>query len=408
MLLQGSSVGVWIGLRDEDTMKWTNGRQVSYTNWSPIEPKSYLTEDEWLSGFADEPLCAVLSNNHNFHLTGKWYDEKCSESGYGFVCQKPQDTSKPPTHSYHHPLPDNIEYRTRSYKVVSGNMSWYDALHLCIENDSDLSGINYQWSDGSDTVYTHWDAADDDDDLVAGDCVYMDVNGGWRRADCETLLPGALCHIAPPSNKPFVSFEVVCPSTWVKFGSGCYNFEPVVQKLTFEESREYCRQKVNTSDVLTIESETENRFVLEQLWSSGFLHHTVWLGMYFNIDTDSMAWVDASPMDYTNWPSKAPDPKQLTADTCVTTRVIDGVWHLSRCTERLGFVCKTVSGSHHGVTAAAVLVAVLIFALLAGAVWFVYKRNSARFRGMAMLGSAYYRQTSSQALESDGNMPSKF
>lgn len=47
-------------------------------------------EDEWLTGFADEPLCTVLSNNHNFHLTGKWYDEKCSESGYGFVCQKPQ------------------------------------------------------------------------------------------------------------------------------------------------------------------------------------------------------------------------------------------------------------------------------------------------------------------------------
>lgn len=47
-------------------------------------------EDEWLSGYAGEPLCTVLSNNHNFHLTGKWYDEKCSKSGYGFVCQKPQ------------------------------------------------------------------------------------------------------------------------------------------------------------------------------------------------------------------------------------------------------------------------------------------------------------------------------
>lgn len=47
-------------------------------------------DDEWLSGAADEPLCTVLSNNHNFHLTGKWYDEKCSESGYGFVCQKGQ------------------------------------------------------------------------------------------------------------------------------------------------------------------------------------------------------------------------------------------------------------------------------------------------------------------------------
>lgn len=43
-------------------------------------------EDELLG----EPLCTVLSNNHNFHLTGKWYDEKCSEGGYGFICQKPQ------------------------------------------------------------------------------------------------------------------------------------------------------------------------------------------------------------------------------------------------------------------------------------------------------------------------------
>ncbi|XP_073320103.1 secretory phospholipase A2 receptor [Pagrus major] len=447
MLLQGSSVGVWIGLHDEDTMKWINGKQVSYTNWSPIEPKSYLTEDEWLSGFADEPLCTVLSNNHNFHLTGKWYDEKCSESGYGFVCQKPQDTSKPPTHSNHHPLPDNIEYRSRSYKVVSGNMSWYDAMHMCIENDSDLvsvtdayhqafltvlvnrlavphwiglysqdSGINYQWSDGSDTVYTHWDPADDDEDIVSGECVYMDVNGGWRRADCETPLPGALCHVPPASSKPFISYEVACPSTWVKFGQGCYNFEPVVQKLTFEEAREHCRQKVNTSDVLTIESEKENRFVLEQLWSSGFLHHTVWLGMYFNIDTDSLSWVDGSPMDYTNWPSKAPDSKLLTADACVTTRVVDGVWHVSQCTERLGFVCKTISnvvseveveplnGLHHGVIPAAVLVAVLIFALLVGAMWFVYKRNASRFQGLPTLASAYYRQTSSQATESDGNV----
>ncbi|KAM6943569.1 secretory phospholipase A2 receptor [Xenentodon cancila] len=433
MLLQGSSVGVWIGLRDEDTMKWTNGKPVSYTNWSPIEPKSYLTEDKWLTGFADEPLCTVLSNNHNFHLTGKWYDERCSESGYGFVCQKPQNTSKPPTHSYHHPLPENIEYRSRSYKVVSGNMSWYDAMHMCIENDSDLvsvtdayhqafltvlvnrlavphwiglhsqdDGINYHWSDGSDTVYTHWDQADDDDDYVNGECVYMDVSGGWRRADCEALLPGALCHVPPPSNKPFISYEMACPSTWVKFGHGCYSFEPVVEKLTFEESREHCRHKVNISDVLTIKSETENRFVLEQLWSSGIVHQTIWLGMYFNIDTDSMAWVDGSPMDYSNWADKDPDTKLLGADACVT--VADGVWHLSTCSERLGFVCKTISALHHGVVPAAVLVAVLIFVLLAGAVWFLYKRSNTRFRGLPALGSAYYRQTDSQSTESDGNV----
>lgn len=55
-----------------------------------------------------------------------------------------------------------------------------------------------------------------------------------------------------------------------------------------------------------------------------------------------MTWVDGSPVDYNNWPGKAPDSKLLTADACVTTRGVDGLWHLSRCTERLGFVCKTI------------------------------------------------------------------
>lgn len=42
MLLQGSSVGVWIGLWDEDPDTWTSGKKVSYTNWSPVSPRSFL------------------------------------------------------------------------------------------------------------------------------------------------------------------------------------------------------------------------------------------------------------------------------------------------------------------------------------------------------------------------------
>lgn len=57
-----------------------------------------IQQDEWLSGSLSggAPLCTVLSNNHNFHFTGKWYDEKCSESSYGFVCEKPQGLSDVP------------------------------------------------------------------------------------------------------------------------------------------------------------------------------------------------------------------------------------------------------------------------------------------------------------------------
>lgn len=63
-----------------------------------------------------------------------------------------------------------------------------------------------------------------------------------------------------------------------------------------------------------------------------------------------------------------------------------------------------VSGLHYGIILTAVLVAILIFALLAGATWFAYKRNALCFRGLPTLGSAYYRQTSTQSTESDGNV----
>ncbi|TNM90933.1 hypothetical protein fugu_003222 [Takifugu bimaculatus] len=248
-------------------------------------------------------------------MTGKWYDEKCSESGYGFVCQKLQDTTKSPTHSYHHPLPNNIEYRDHNYRVISGNLSWYNAMVMCRENHFDLVSIMDAYHQAFLTVLVNR--------LGAPHWIGL--------------------HSELPASKPFISNDVVCPTTWVKFGQICYNFDPVVYQLTFEKSREHCRLMANNSDVLTIMSDQENRFVLEQLWTLGLLHQTVWLGMDFNQDNNSMVWVDGSPVDYNNWPNKSPDPKLVFPDTCVTTRGVDGVWHLSQCTEQLGFICKTTT-----------------------------------------------------------------
>lgn len=100
------------------------------------------------------------------------------------------------------------------------NRCWFPPQLLewqAVDCASTQSGINYHWSDGSDTVYTHWDSTDDDEDIVTGDCVYMDVSGGWRRADCDTLLPGALCDGLRPSqcycsdiSKTFCISSAVC------------------------------------------------------------------------------------------------------------------------------------------------------------------------------------------------------
>lgn len=53
MLLQGSSVGVWIGLR-EGNSRWT-----SYSNWSPVEPRSYFTVRKLLTSQTN-PQCRIL------------------------------------------------------------------------------------------------------------------------------------------------------------------------------------------------------------------------------------------------------------------------------------------------------------------------------------------------------------
>ena len=46
------------------------------------------------------PLCGLLSNNPNFHFTGKWYFEDCRE-GYGFVCEKMQGKKYLLFYSFH-------------------------------------------------------------------------------------------------------------------------------------------------------------------------------------------------------------------------------------------------------------------------------------------------------------------
>uniref|UniRef100_A0A8C9SHM3 Phospholipase A2 receptor 1 n=1 Tax=Scleropages formosus TaxID=113540 RepID=A0A8C9SHM3_SCLFO len=440
MLLSGATTDVWIGLQNEH--HWVNGKSLTYTNWSPIQPES---TDYYGPLDSDSRFCTLLSTDHNFIFNGKWYNDRCSAAEYGFVCQKPQDPSKPPSQSYFHPLPDIIEYKNRSYKVIHGNMSWYDALNRCLENEAELvsitdpfqqafltvlvnklafahwiglfsqdNGISYTWMDGSTLQFVHWNSEDNGDEAV-GSCTYMNVRGSWQKSDCEIILQGAVCQVFPPRSHS-VSYEVTCPDAWEKFQSSCYSFEPVIRRLSLGEAREHCRHKGGSSDLLMVKNEDENQFVLEKLKLHALPHQTIWLAISYDTNLNTLTWMDGSAIEYSNWHFKAPNTDLLTADTCVSMRISDSIWHLARCSDSLGFVCKTitdtvsevevqpVSGLHHGIIPAALAVAILIFSLLAASLWYVYRRNVTRFRRLPTLGNAYYRQASSQATDSDGNV----
>ncbi|MGH0143234.1 UNVERIFIED_CONTAM: hypothetical protein FKN15_014043 [Acipenser sinensis] len=141
----------------------------------------------------------------------------------------------------------------------------------------------------------------------------------------------------PKESKP-ISYKGECPKPWLKFQSSCYSSEPVIKRLDLEESREYCILKANMSDLLTIKEEEEHRFVLEELQFFGSSHQTLWLGIIFGTDNDTLEWFDCSPVKYSNWFFKAPHMDPLTIDSCVSMRPSNGSWHLSHCEEKLGFI----------------------------------------------------------------------
>uniref|UniRef100_A0A672SME5 Phospholipase A2 receptor 1 n=1 Tax=Sinocyclocheilus grahami TaxID=75366 RepID=A0A672SME5_SINGR len=426
MLLNGWSAGVWIGARGRFSSKWSNGKPLSYNNW---EMSNYRSPEE--------PHCTYLSNSHNFRVTGLWQDDVCTERVYGFVCQKPQDITKRPTQSYYTASSlDSSEYKNHSYRIIHGNLSWYQAQKTCLEKGAALvsitdpfqqayltvlinrleaphwiglystdDGISHQWSDGSEISFTYWEVSNyyPEGPMGDGGCMSMDVNGRWKDVECDMLLSGAICYIPPQKSIAF-SYEVVCPETWVKFRGSCYYFETVILKMTLEEARR------NFSDVLTVQDDEESRFFLKEMSPHYRGPQNLWLGILYDTDTDALTRLDGSPLHYTNWRSKAPDAGDMRADSCVTMRVSDAVWQLADCTEKLGFICKTSTGKsffpglHQGVISAAALVAIVLFAVVIGSLWLLYKRNSLCILRLPTFGSAYYRQTRSQGNDQDENV----
>uniref|UniRef100_A0A673NEV6 Secretory phospholipase A2 receptor-like n=1 Tax=Sinocyclocheilus rhinocerous TaxID=307959 RepID=A0A673NEV6_9TELE len=320
MLLHGCSAGVWIGAQGRFSSKWSNGKPVSYNNW---EVSNYRSPGE--------PHCTYLSNSHNFRVTGLWQDDVCTESVYGFVCQKPQDITKRPTQSYYTASSlDSSEYKNHSYRIIRGNLSWYQAQKACLEKGAALVSItdpfqqayltvlisrlktphwiglystddalSHQWSDGSELSFTNWEVSNyyPEGPMGDGGCVSMDVNGWWKDVECDMLLSGAICYKPPPSES--ISL-LVCPETWVKFRGSCYYFETILLKMTLEEARNHCKKK---GMALWIKNDEESRFFLKEMSR----HYR-------------------GPQNF-----KSCD-------------VSDAVWQLADCTERLGFICKTSTG----------------------------------------------------------------
>ncbi|XP_075685466.1 secretory phospholipase A2 receptor isoform X2 [Rhinoderma darwinii] len=154
--LFGEKKGFWIGVGKNDYDLWENGTVETYNNWTPSQYAHNGVHDQ-------NQLCALISANHNVHPTGKWYLEKCSPKGYGFICEKRQDIFDHVVNSSDmFPVSETMEYGDKTYRIISGNMSWYEASTACQEYGGNLVSITDQYHQAFVTIlvhrlgYPHW------------------------------------------------------------------------------------------------------------------------------------------------------------------------------------------------------------------------------------------------------------
>ncbi|XP_051023036.1 secretory phospholipase A2 receptor [Acomys russatus] len=428
MHLFGQTTDVWIGLQSDNYEKWVNGKPVVYSNWSPsdvINIPSYNTTKVQKQA----SLCALMSSNPNFHFTGKWYFDDCGKEGYGFVCEKMQDTPEHPINaSDTYSVPNTLEYGNRTYRIIRANVTWYTAGRTCLMHGAELAsitdifhqsfltvvlsrlghahwiglsttdnGLTFDWSDGTKSPFTYWK---DEEENVLGDCVFADTDGRWQRTACEAFLQGAICHV--PTETKAVEHPVLCSETsvpWIKFKGNCYSFTTVLDSRSFEDAHGFCKRE--GSNLLAIKDKAENSFLLEELLAFGSSLQMVWLNAQFDNNNETLWWFDGTPTDQSNWGIRTPDMDHLKPHPCVALKIPEGIWQFTPCEEKKGFICKMEADvpavmeqpgkgpSHSLVPLTVTLTLIIILAIFTLFIW-VCKQNRGFFQSLRGPRSLYY------------------
>nr|XP_025041736.1 C-type mannose receptor 2 [Pelodiscus sinensis] len=384
--------------------------------------------------------CAVVWHGSPPHFTGRWDDRNCLEEKHGYICQRSIDpalssrTSSPPSPT------SPLSYLNSTYRILQKPLKWQEAVLLCETRNATLASVldpytqaylslaisslraplwiglakeeggrSYSWVTEESLSYANWQ--DGEPQQVTG-CSYMDVDGTWRTAGCDTKLQGAVCRVnsgSPPSHK--WSYNGSCPksvedSSWIPFRDHCYAFHMEVT-LGQKDAMRRCQKAGGT--VLSIQDETENIFVWEHLQAYESQSKGAWLGMAFNPKGGTLVWHDNTAMNYSNWGQHDTGPSMLSQNSCYWIQGSTGVWHLGSCSNvTMGVICKipraeessfSRSALPENTTAIAVVVlsALALCALIALTVY-LYKRRRSAERGA--FESARYSRTTSNPSES--------
>ncbi|XP_033842576.1 CD302 antigen [Periophthalmus magnuspinnatus] len=183
------------------------------------------------------------------------------------------------------------------------------------------------------------------------------------------------------------SFAGDCPADgrmWVPFNDRCYHFvhgeEDAIKSYTLERAKTFCQG----FELLTIQSAEENDFVMKyspQVWKGNV---NVWLGMFFDTNSEDMRWPGNEPVEYINWEYSSSPSDLVPVDTCVALHTVSGRWENVSCLDEVenGVVCetaqKTVNSTRkpNAVLSALVILSVVAIMGISAVIWFLQQKHN--------------------------------
>ncbi|XP_063789736.1 CD302 antigen isoform X2 [Pseudophryne corroboree] len=134
-----------------------------------------------------------------------------------------------------------------------------------------------------------------------------------------------------------------CPALlWVQFNSSCYAFIYPASKpsLNIESAHDLCKDI--GGDIISINTQEENAFLLTMLQTKWKGSKKILLGMFYDTDDDSLKWFDKSAVTFSNW--RQGQIFQGNLITCVTMDALTGLWDINDCDHVAvsSVLCKTL------------------------------------------------------------------
>ncbi|XP_038645566.1 CD302 antigen isoform X1 [Scyliorhinus canicula] len=177
--------------------------------------------------------------------------------------------------------------------------------------------------------------------------------------------------------------------TWIPFGSKWYTFISTPGNgIKMNKAQEMCKDSAPGGNIVSILNETENKFIVNQFKGTA-QSGTIWLGMVFDIDSNTMRWFDQSEIIYTNWAPGEPSGGTVDADICTVMDKKSGEWKIDGCDEGVGssVMCETTTiavpdgekcssdNKNNVLPTALIVTAAAILVIISIATWYVVKRK---------------------------------